>query len=140
MWSILRCRCYNSQVLKKTRIVQLHSLLTNIRALFILHQCLLDQAISDGDVGGFKESSLAALDSMTRIVIDIASSFNQNLPVLDLELYPPMCVHLVRWVTYNFLGTNSLRDEVESQSFQELSKMLYHLNNRWKIIDDSKSI
>lgn len=139
MWSILRCRCYNSQVLKKTCIVQLYSLLTNIRALFILHQCLLDQAISDGDVGVFKESSLAALDSMTRMVIDIASSFNQNLPVLNLELYPPMCVHLVRWVMYNFLGTNSLRDE-GGHNFQELSKMLYHLNNRWKIIDDSKSI
>lgn len=131
MWSILRCRCYNSQVIRKTHIVHFYSLLTNIRALFILHQCLLDQAISDGDVGVFKKSSLAALDSMTRMVIDIASAFNQNLPILDLELYPPVCVHL---------GTNSLRDEVGGHNFQELSKMLYYLNNRWKIIDDQKSI
>lgn len=72
------------------------------------------------------------------MVIDIASSFNQNLPVLDLELYPPMCVHLVRWIMYNFLGMNSLRDEVGGHNFQELSKMLYYLNNRWKIIDDLK--
>ena len=140
MGSILRCRCYNSQVLKNPRIVQLYSLLTNIRALFILHQCLLDQAISDGDVGDFKESSLATLDSVTRMLVDIASSFNQNLPVLDLELYPPMCVHLVRWVMYDFLGTDSLRDKMGCHNLQELSKMLYHLNNRWKIIDHSKSI
>ena len=126
--------------MKKTRIIQLYSLLTNISASFILHQCLLDQAISDGDVGFYKESSLAALDSMTRMLIDIASSFNQNLPVLDLELYPPMCVHLVRWVMYSFPGTKSLRDEVGDHNFQELSNMLYHLNNRWTIIDDVKSI
>ena len=125
---------------KKTRIIQSYSLLTNIRALFILHQCLLDQAILDGDVGIFKESSLATLDSMTRMLIDIASSFNQNLPALDLELYPPVCVHLVRWVMYDFLGINSLRDKVGGHNFQELSKMLYHLNNRWKIIDHTKSI
>lgn len=77
---------------------------------------------------------------MTRMVIEIASSFNQNLPVLDLEIHPPMCVHLVRWVMYNFQGTNSLREEVGGHKFQELTKMLYHLNNRWKIIDDSKSM
>jgi len=140
MWSILRCRCYNSQVIRKTHIVHFYSLLSNIRALFILHQCLLDQAISDGDVGVFKKSSLAALVVMTRMVIDIASAFNQNLPILDLELYPPVCIHLVRWIMYNFLGTNSLRDEVGGHNFQELSKMLYYLNNRWKIIDDQKSI
>ena len=99
----------------------------------------MDQAISDGDVGVFKESSLATLNSTTRMLIDIASSFNQNLPVLDLELYPPMCVHLVRWVMYDFLETNSLKDEVGGHNFQELTKMLYHLNNRWKIIDGSKS-
>ena len=123
---------------KKSHIVHFYSLLTNIRALFILHQCFLDQDISDGDVGVFKKNSLAALDSMTKMVIDIASSFNQNLPVLDLDLYPPMCVHLVRWIMYNFLGTNSLRDEVGGHNFQELYKMLSHLNNRWKIIDDQK--
>ena len=74
------------------------------------------------------------------MLVDIASSFNQNLPNLDLELYPPMCAHLVRWVMYDVLGTNSLGDEVGVHNFQELSKMLYHLNNRWKIIDDSNSI
>ena len=74
------------------------------------------------------------------MVIGIASYFNQNLPVLDLELYPPMYVHLVRWVMYKFLGPNHLGDEVGVHNFQELSKMLYYLNNRWKIIDNLKPI
>ena len=77
---------------------------------------------------------------MTRMLVDIASSFNQNLPKLDLELYPPMCVHLVRWVMYDVLGTNSLTDEMGRHNFQELAKMLYHLNSRWKVMDDSNSI
>lgn len=56
--------------------------------------------------------------------------------MLDLELYPPMCVHLVRWVMYSFLETDSRREEVGGRGFQELSNMLYHLNQRWKIIND----
>ena len=117
-------------------IVHLNFLLTNSRALFILHQCLFDQPFSDDDVEVFKKSSLAALNSMTRMVLDIASSFNQNLPVINLELYPPTCVHLMRWIMYHFLGTDSLRDELGNHNFSELSKMLCHLNNRWKIIKD----
>ena len=79
---------------------------------------------------------------MTRMLIDIASSFNKNLPILDLELYPPTCVHLVRWIMDSFLGTEKgPRDEVGGgHNLQELSKMLRYLNNRWKIIDGSKSI
>ena len=108
--------------------------------------------ISDGEVVVFiKKSSLPALDSMTRMAIDIASSFNRNLPVLDLELFPPMCVHLMRWVMHNFVGgmngnlmTNGdnemsgqhQQQQQQENDFQELSKMLYHLNHRWRIIDD----
>ena len=70
---------------------------------------------------------------MTRMVIDIAYSFNENLPMIDTEVFPPMCVYLVRSVILNLRSTKSSRDEVRDGDIKELSKMLQYFDERWKI-------
>lgn len=64
------------------------------------------------------------------MVINIAYAFNQNLPVIDTEVLPPMCVYLVRSVMHNFQNINDPEDEMEGRDLRELSKMLQYFNRR----------
>jgi hypothetical protein len=64
------------------------------------------------------------------MVVDIAYGFNKNLPVIDTDVLPPMCVYLVRSVMHKFQNMDSMEDEMRSRDIKELSMMLQYFNKR----------
>lgn len=83
----------------------------------------------------WKKSSSAALDTATKMVIDIAHSHNKNITNYSIDTLPPTCSYIIR-AALKHLNTNRYVDNEEwFRDCEALRKMLGHFNHRWSIAE-----
>ena len=103
------------------------SLLTFRSALFDLHEFVLNQS----KFHELHETSKVALEATVRMVVDVARSFNQRAP--SVEVLPPRCSHLAK-AAQNLLNTSAHATYEESEtSLSEVRNMLTCLDVRWRM-------
>lgn len=109
--------------------VLLSPTLTLFSALFDLHEFILQRP----NFHELHETSKAALWATVRMVVDVARSFNQRAPKMNVEILPPRCLHLAR-AAQNLLGiSDNVTYEGSEASLSEIRTMLSCLNRRWRM-------
>ena len=82
-----------------------------------------------------QKGSLAALDTVTKMVIDIAHSHSKNVTTYNIDTLPPSCSYIVR-AALKHLSTNRHVDgEIWFKDCEALRKMLGHFNHRWNTVE-----
>ena len=104
-------------------------ILTIPSALFDLHNFVLHRS----DFHELHDTSRAALRTTVRMIVDVARSFNQRAPEIDVEVLPPRCSHLARAGQYLLDSTKDLTYEGSEASLNEIKTMLSSLNQRWRL-------
>ena len=115
---------------KETVLLASASLIAN-RALFAIHEYIIKHSEDASQFHAMQKASQAALAAAGRMVVEVARSFNQNSPTINIEILPPRCSHLVTAALH--LVHNSVdRDFKEvTKDVEELRMMLKCLNRRW---------
>ena len=82
-----------------------------------------------------QKGSWAALDTISKLVVDIAHSHSKNLTSHNIETLPPTCSYIVR-AALKHLSTNRHVDgDVRFEDCEALKKMLGHFNHRWNTVE-----
>ena len=110
-----------------------HTSLTCSRALFTLHEYVVDHSGESHELESLRNSSQAAISATVRMVVDIARSFNANAPGLDVEILPPRCSHLVRAAGHLLATSDDMPYKERLADVDEIKKMLQYLNQRWRM-------
>lgn len=97
--------------------------------MFILHRRVLGKGIQ----GPYAEISLIALNTLTRMVIDIAYSFNNESDGFDIDMFSPAISHIVKSAQQHISTGGELRTTLWEKDFEQLKNMLLFLNRRWNI-------
>ena len=74
-----------------------------------------------------------ALEATVRMVVDVARSFNQRVPKIDVEVLPPRCSHLARAAQNLLHISDDVTYEESETSLSEIRTMLTCLNRRWRM-------
>ena len=104
-------------------------ILTFGSAFFDLHEFVLQNP----DFHELYETSRAALETTVRMVVDVARSFNQRAPTIDLEVLPPRCSHLARAAQHLIDISDDVTYEESKSTLSEIRKMLTCLDWRWRM-------
>ena len=111
-------------------ILSLHEMTLTFRsAFFDLHEFVLQNP----DFHELYKTSRAALEATVRMVIDVARSFNQRAPTIDLEVLPPRCSHLARAAQHLIAISDNVAYEESKSTLSEIRKMLTGLDRRWRM-------
>ena len=111
-------------------ILSLHEMTLTFRsAFFDLHEFVLQNP----DFHELYETSRAALEATVRMVVDVARSFNQRAPTIDLEVLPPRCSHLARAAQHLIAISDNVAYEESKSTLSEIRKMLTGLDRRWRM-------
>ncbi|KAL3479657.1 hypothetical protein BJX99DRAFT_66935 [Aspergillus californicus] len=103
----------------------------SIRGLFLLHWHLLDQRLTDCSEDQSAPNSHAALDTITKIVIDIAG-IHEHVPFSEIDGLPPSCVYIMRAALKHIHHSPSiLLDEELQRATLRLRNSLQHFELRW---------
>lgn len=78
-----------------------------------------------------------ALSTLTRMVIDIAASFNRECGTFIIDILSPSCMHLVRCAQHHIVACNDFRDPKWLEDFDQLRRMLGFFNRRWVLAGES---
>lgn len=105
------------------------STLTFFSALFDLHEFVLQHS----DFYELHETSRAALRATVRMVVDVARSFNQRAPEINVETLPPRCLHLARAAQNLLEMSDNVTYEGSEASLSEIRAMLTCLKRRWRM-------
>jgi hypothetical protein len=109
----------------------IHKFLANAtRTLYTLHQTSKMQPEFNLNLD-YKATVEGALSTLTRMVIDIAASFNRECSTFNIDILSPSCMHLVRCAQYHILSCNDFRDTKWLGDFDQLRRMLGFFNRRW---------
>lgn len=103
------------------------------RALFSLHEYIFSNTNDSAEQETLHKSSRAALGTTVRMVVDVARSFNENHPVLDVESLPPRCSHLLRAAHHLFVTFDDVSCVERRADIDEIMKMLRCIAERWGI-------
>ncbi|KAE8442215.1 hypothetical protein EG329_003744 [Mollisiaceae sp. DMI_Dod_QoI] len=79
----------------------------------------------------YKEATELALNTLTRMVIDIAYAFNRECGNYDIELLHPALAHIVRCAQQHILTAEDFNDPQWLEDFDQLRKALGYFNRRW---------
>lgn len=101
----------------------------SLSALFDLHEFVLCQS----NFHELHETSRVALRTTVRMVVDVARSFNQRAPRIDVEALPPRCSHLARAAQRLLDISNNGTYEESEMNLNEIRNMLKCLNRRWRM-------
>jgi hypothetical protein len=71
------------------------------------------------------------LDTVTRMVIDIAHAFNANVADCNFEALSPTIGHVVRCAQQHILMCKDFRNEQWLRDFEGLRNMLRYFARRW---------
>jgi hypothetical protein len=77
------------------------------------------------------ENIKVTLDTVTRMVIDIAHAFNVEAADYNIEVLAPTIDHIVKCAQQHILMCKDFRNEQWLRDFEELRKMLRFLARRW---------
>lgn len=79
----------------------------------------------------YQETTAAALNTLTRMVIDIAYAFNRECGSSDIEILHPAFMHIVRCAQQHLLTTENYNDPNWLEDFDQIRKVLVYFNRRW---------
>jgi hypothetical protein len=79
----------------------------------------------------YQETTEAALNTLTRMVIDIARAFNSECGNVDTERLYPAGAHLVRCAQQHILTAEDFNDPMWLDDFDQIRKVLAYFNRRW---------
>lgn len=77
------------------------------------------------------ETIKVTLDTVTRMVIDIAHAFNAEVGEYNIEVLSPTIGHIVKCAQQHILTCKDFRNEQWGRDFEELRKMLRFFSRRW---------
>ncbi|KAN0105047.1 hypothetical protein V8E51_010792 [Hyaloscypha variabilis] len=101
-----------------------------ISALYTLHQTAAIQQDIDNNPR-YRETVKVALNTMTRMVIDIAYAFNMEVSTLNMDILAPATQHIVCCAQQHILTAEDFNDRKWLEDFNQLRKMLGYFNQRW---------
>lgn len=79
----------------------------------------------------YRETVKVALNTMTRMVIDIAYAFNLEVGTFNIEILAPATAHIVCCAQQHILTAENFNDRKWLEDFDQLRKMLSYFNQRW---------
>ncbi|KAK9325348.1 hypothetical protein V1517DRAFT_191187 [Lipomyces orientalis] len=103
-----------------------------IRALYVLHCYILDQAFTGLENWG--QYSAAALDTVSKMVIDIADYCNKQCDSFHIHPPPPTTFYIVQAALKHLDTDPCLEGDFRSKDYEALRKFLDNFHNRWSII------
>lgn len=131
MGFVLRLNCLHSSVNSTSCFWAIPSDIFS--ALFTLHEYIISHSGEIVELDFLHKSSKAAINTLAKMVVDVARSFNERTPGLDIEILPPRASNFVRAACY-LLSTS---DDVDSKEccadINEIQTMLRYLSQRWKL-------
>ena len=116
--------------------------LTFNRSLFLLHQsilALIGSPSTDHAQAHIAQSSRLALDTASKMMVDVARSHRENL--VNADLLPICCTYNLRLARKhiegrsNYTGIEDLADDISALLAQEKV-----FNDRWLCLRDRKSV
>ena len=107
-------------------------MLTITSALYTLHRKVVIQP-ETGRHGHSPAISRIALNTITRMVIDIARAFNAQSKDFDIEILSPFISHVVRAAQQHIMMAGGNMTEGWHRDFDELRRFLAFFNQRWLV-------
>ena len=101
------------------------------RALFTLHWYILNKVHSEAAFQGLQEGSSAALDTITKIMVDIAHSHNKNVTYSNIDALPPTSLYILLASLHNLNQSSGQHDNRWRRDFEALNDMTAHFKRRW---------
>ena len=101
------------------------------RALFTLHWYILNKVHSEAAFQGLQEGSSAALDTITKIMVDIAHSHNKNVTYSNIDALPPTSLYILLASLHNLNQSSGQHDDRWRRDFEALNDMTGHFKRRW---------
>jgi hypothetical protein len=123
-------RCNANAYFVRSQSLRLLPKLTFCRALYTLHQTAAMQQDIDNNPR-YRETVKVALNTMTRMVIDIAYAFNMEVGTFNIEILAPATQHIVCCAQQHILTAEDFNDRKWLEDFNQLRKMLSYFNQRW---------
>jgi hypothetical protein len=106
--------------------------LTFCSSLYTLHQTAAMQQDVDNNPR-YGETVKVALNTLTRMVIDIAYAFNMEKGSLNIEKLSPATQHIVCCAQQHILTAKDFNDRKWLEDFNQLRKLLGFFNQRWNL-------
>lgn len=79
----------------------------------------------------YRETVRVALNTITRMVIDIAYAFNLEVGSFNIDILAPATQHIVCCAQQHILTAEDFNDRKWLEDFNQLRKMLNYFNQRW---------
>jgi len=82
---------------------------------------------------GYRQTIEVALNTIRRMVIDIAYAFNREIQNVNIDFLAPTITHIARSAEQHISAATveDLREERWMQDFEQLRRVLGWFNKRW---------
>jgi hypothetical protein len=126
VFTAVQLRCLLRKVLENPMLFEL----TLCRALYTLHKTTATQQDISHNPRD-REIVNVVLNTITRIMIDIAYAFNLEAGTFNIETLAPTTTHIVCCAQQHILTAQHFNDPKWLEDFDQLRKMLSYYNQRW---------
>ena len=79
----------------------------------------------------YRDTVKVALNTMTRMVIDIAYAFNHEIGTFNIDILAPAMMHIVCCAQQHILTAEDFNDRKWLEDFDQLRNVLSYFNRRW---------
>jgi hypothetical protein len=98
-----------------------------------LHWHVLLEALQLKKFEDLQDGSLAALDAVTKMVIEIAHAHQRKIGSYSVDTLPPTCSYILRAALKHLDMDPHLEEEEWLTDYMAVSGMLGQLNHRWSV-------
>lgn len=81
----------------------------------------------------YQEPADAALNTLRRMMIDIAYAFNREGGNFDVELLQPTLAHILRSAHQHILTAEDYNNPIWLEDFDQIRRLLVFINRRWAL-------
>lgn len=99
--------------------------------MFALHEFLLIRQQSNIDFGDCTSSSKAALDTVTHMMVDIATLHKDNVNAGNIATLPPTCIYTIQTSLIHIVRSSGSYDSQKDFSVEALQGLLKSFTLRW---------
>ncbi|MCJ1384950.1 hypothetical protein MMC17_008068 [Xylographa soralifera] len=110
------------------------SIAITIRALFTLHEYILSHSDTIVELEILHKSSKAALSTLAKMIVDVARSFNKNIPSPDVETLPPRTTNFASTAYYLLANSGDARSQECQADIDEIRTLMRYISQRWKLV------
>lgn len=88
----------------------------------------------------YQETTEAALNTLTRMVIDMVCAFNRECGTVDTETLHPAIAHIIRCAQQHILTSEDFNDPMWLEDFDQIRKVLAYFNRRWALAGEFDAV